>query len=374
MIKPILVTKRNGDREPLDIDKLHRVVMFACDGISGVSASEIEMHSQIQFYSGISSASIQETLIKSAADLISEESPNYQYVAGRLINYALRKQVYNSFTPPPLLNIIKKNVSLGMYDAQILDEYSEEEINELDEYIKHERDEKLTYVAMEQFRGKYLIKNRVTGEVFETPQIVYMMIAATLFGRYPPSTRMQYVKDYYDAISTHDISLPTPVMGGVRTPQRQFSSCVLIETDDSLDSITATATAIVKYVSQKAGIGIGAGKIRALGSPVRNGDTSHTGVIPYYKLFQSAVKSCSQGGIRNGCVSADSFVEICRGVEIDGKEYSISDVILVNNKEIRIFDLVNILTNMAPEEIENASMQDLLERSATISQASNDDS
>ncbi len=296
----ILIKKRDGTKEELNIEKLHKVVSFACDGISGVSASEVEMHSQLQFYSGISSAEIQETLIKSAADLISEDAPNYQYVAGRLINYQLRKQVYDSFTPPHLTDIITQNVNQGVYDKQILEEFTTAELNELNDYIKHERDEQLTYVAMEQFRGKYLVKNRVTGEVYETPQVCYMMVAATLFGRYPSETRLKYVKDYYDAISTHDISLPTPVMAGVRTPQRQFSSCVLIETDDSLDSITATTSAIVKYVSQKAGIGIGAGKIRALGSPVRNGDTSHTGVIPFYKLFQSAVKSCNQGGVRNG--------------------------------------------------------------------------
>jgi len=294
------VRKRSGELEEINIEKLHKVVYNACDGITGVSTSEVEMHSQLQFYSGISSVEIQETLIKSAADLISEETPNYQYVAGRLINYQLRKQVYDSFTPPHLTDIINKNIKLGVYDKQILTEYSSAELDELNSYIKHDRDEQLTYAAMEQFRGKYLVKNRVTGEMYETPQVCYMMVAATLFGRYPPETRLRYVKDYYDAISTHDISLPTPVMAGVRTPQRQFSSCVLIETDDSLDSITATTSAIVKYVSQKAGIGIGAGKIRALGSPVRNGDTSHTGVIPFYKLFQSAVKSCNQGGVRNG--------------------------------------------------------------------------
>ena len=294
------VRKRSGDLEEINIEKLHKVVYNACDGITGVSTSEVEMHSQLQFYSGISSVEIQETLIKSAADLISEETPNYQYVAGRLINYQLRKQVYDSFTPPHLTDIINKNIKLGVYDKQILTEYSSAELDELNNYIKHDRDEQLTYAAMEQFRGKYLVKNRVTGEMYETPQVCYMMVAATLFGRYPPETRLRYVKDYYDAISTHDISLPTPVMAGVRTPQRQFSSCVLIETDDSLDSITATTSAIVKYVSQKAGIGIGAGKIRALGSAVRNGDTSHTGVIPFYKLFQSAVKSCNQGGVRNG--------------------------------------------------------------------------
>ena len=297
------VQKRDGTLEDLNIEKLHKVVLYACEDISGVSASEVEIHSQIQFFDKIASEDIQETLIKSAADLISEESPNYQYVAGRLINYHLRKQVYNTFTPPCLCDIIQNNIDAGFYDAEFTELYTKAEIDILNEYIKHDRDEVLTYAAMEQFRGKYLVQNRSTGEIFETPQVAYMMIAATLFSKYPTETRMSYVKAYYDAISTFKISLPTPVMAGVRTPQRQFSSCVLIETDDSLDSINATSSSIVKYVSQKAGIGIGAGSIRAVGSKIRSGDATHTGVIPFYKMFQSAVKSCSQGGVRGGAAT-----------------------------------------------------------------------
>ena len=297
------VKKRDGTLEDLNVEKLHKVVMYACEGIAGVSASEVEINSKIQFFDSIATEDIQETLIKSAADLISEETPNYQYVAGRLINYHLRKQVYTTFEPPCLCDIIDKNIDAGMYDAEFTQLYTKDEINQLQEFIDHNRDEVLTYAAMEQFRGKYLVQNRSTGEIFETPQVAYMMIAATLFSKYPAETRMSYVKAYYDAISTFKISLPTPVMAGVRTPQRQFSSCVLIETGDSLDSINATSSAIVKYVSQKAGIGIGAGSIRALGSPIRSGDTTHTGVIPFYKMFQSAVKSCSQGGVRGGAAT-----------------------------------------------------------------------
>ena len=297
------VQKRDGQLEDLNIDKLHKVVMYAVEGITGVSASEVEINSHIQFFDKITSTDIQETLIKSAADLISEESPNYQYVGGRLINYHLRKEVYGTFTPPCLCDIIDKNIDIGFYDAEFTELYTKAEINLLQEYIDHSRDEYLTYAAMEQFRGKYLVQNRATGEIFETPQVAYIMIAATLFSKYPTETRMKYVKAYYDAISTFKISLPTPVMAGVRTPQRQFSSCVLIETDDSLDSINATSSAVVKYVSQKAGIGIGAGSIRAIGSPIRSGDATHTGVIPFYKLFQSAVKSCSQGGVRGGAAT-----------------------------------------------------------------------
>jgi len=297
------VRKRDGTLEDLNIDKLHKVVMYACEGIAGVSASQVEINSKIQFFDKIDTEDIQETLIKSAADLISEEAPNYQYVAGRLINYHLRKMVYGQFEPPCLCDIVQDNIDKGFYDAEFTKLYTKDEINELQSYIDHERDEVLTYAAMEQFRGKYLVQNRATGEIFETPQVAYMMIAATLFSKYPADTRMSYIKAYYDAISLFKLSLPTPVMAGVRTPQRQFSSCVLIETDDSLDSINATTSSIVKYVSQKAGIGIGAGSIRAVGSKIRSGDATHTGVIPFYKLFQSAVKSCSQGGVRGGAAT-----------------------------------------------------------------------
>ena len=299
----IQVTKREGHREVLDLEKLHKVVFWATQGITGVSASEVEIKSHIQFYTGIKTSDIQETLIKSAADLISEETPNYQYVAGRLINYHLRKQIYNDYTPWSLLEQVQRNVATGFYDRGLLEAYSQDEWNTLDTYIHHDRDENFTYVAMEQFRGKYLVQNRVTGEIFETPQMAYILIAATLFQSYPAETRLRWVKDYYDAISLGDISLPTPVMAGVRTPQKQFSSCVLIEADDSLDSINATASSIVRYVSQKAGIGIGGGRIRALGSPIRSGDAYHTGVIPFYKHFQTATRSCSQGGVRNGAAT-----------------------------------------------------------------------
>ena len=299
----IQVIKRNGEKETLDIEKLHKVVFYACENISGVSPSEVEIKSHIQFYNGIKSSDIQETLIKSAADLITEETPNYQWVAGRLINYHLRKMVYGDFTPWHILDLVKKNVEAGFYDPALLEDYTPEEWDTLNNYIKHARDEDISFVGMEQFRGKYLVQNRATGQIFETPQMAYMLIAATLFSEYDRSERLRWVKDYYDAVSTFDISLPTPVMAGVRTPQRQFSSCVLIETGDSLDSINATSSSIVKYVSQKAGIGVGAGSIRAIGSPIRKGDATHTGVIPFYKMFQAAVKSCSQGGVRGGAAT-----------------------------------------------------------------------
>ena len=298
----INVTKRDGTREPLDINKFHKVALHACEGLSGVSVSDLEIKTHIQFYDKIKSTDIQETLIKAAAELITDEAPNDQYVAGRLINYNLRKEVYGKYEPNHLLSHYFEVATAGYYDWGIYESYSGDDWIELSAYIDHERDNLLTYAAMEQFRGKYLIRNRVTNKFYETPQMAFMLIAMTLFQNYKKN-RIKWVKDLYDAISTFDISLPTPIMAGVRSPQRQFSSCVLIETDDSLDSINATSSAIVKYVSQKAGIGIGGGRIRAVGSPIRRGDASHTGVIPFWKHFQSAVKSCSQGGVRGGAAT-----------------------------------------------------------------------
>ncbi len=296
----ILVTKRDGSTELLDLEKLHRVAIWATENTTGTSASEVELKSHIQFYNKIKTTDIQETLIKSAADLISEDTPNYQFVAGRLITIHLRKQVYGSFKPWHIKKLVEVNTKLEVYDSELLGSFDDKEWDIINNFIKHDRDETLTYAAMEQMRGKYLVQNRVTGQIYETPQIAYALIAISLFAHYPKEVRLQWAKEYYDAISTHQISLPTPIMAGVRTSQRQFSSCVLIDCDDSLDSINATASSIVKYVSQRAGIGINAGKIRALGSPIRNGEAYHTGLIPFFKYFESAVNSCSQGGIRKG--------------------------------------------------------------------------
>jgi ribonucleoside-diphosphate reductase alpha chain len=299
----MLVTKRTGKTEPLNIEKLHRVVEWSCEDLANVSSSLVEIKANLSFHDKIKTTQIQETLIKSAADLISEEHPNYQYVAGRLINFDLRKAVWRGKEPPRFSDHVIEVVDKGFYDRDVLAKFTVAELDALGSYIDHDRDLSLTYAAMEQFRGKYLVRNRSKNQYLETPQQAYMMIALTLFGSYPEATRMKWIRDYYDAISEHYISLPTPIMAGVRTPQRQFSSCVLIETGDSLESISATASAIVTYVSQRAGIGVGAGAIRALGSPIRSGDALHTGVIPFFKLFQSAVKSCSQGGVRGGAAT-----------------------------------------------------------------------
>jgi ribonucleoside-diphosphate reductase alpha chain len=319
------VTKRNGTSQDFDLEKVHKVLEWATADISGVSVSEIEIKANIQLYDKIPAYDIHELLIKSAAELISEHTPNYQYVAARLISYKLRKEVYGQYIPKPLVEIVIDNVSRGVYDGAIMQEYTREELLELDASIKHDRDDTFTFAGMEQFRGKYLVQDRKTKVHYETPQILYMMISATLFGKYPKETRLKYVKDYYDAISQFYISLPTPIMAGVRTPTRQFSSCVLIESGDSLDSINATATSIVKYISKKAGIGIGAGSIRAEGSRVGDGSVVHTGLIPFLKYFQAAVKSCSQGGVRGGAAT----------VYLPMWHYEFEDlVVLKNNKGI----------------------------------------
>lgn len=303
MTTDLMVCKRDGRTEPLDLDKIHRVVTWAAEGLDNVSVSQVELRAHLQFYPGIRTADIHETLIRAAADLISAEAPDYQYLAARLALFHLRKQAYGEFTPPPLLDHVRRLVADGRYDPQLLADYSAEEFAELDRHIRHERDLQFAYAAIKQLEGKYLVQNRVTGELFESPQFLYLLVAACLFSRYPKATRLDYVKRFYDACSTFKLSLPTPIMSGVRTPTRQFSSCVLIECDDSLDAINATASAVVRYVSQRAGIGINAGRLRALGSEIRGGEAFHTGCIPFYKYFQTAVKCCSQGGVRGGAAT-----------------------------------------------------------------------
>ncbi|KPZ54535.1 Ribonucleoside-diphosphate reductase 1 subunit alpha [Pseudoalteromonas sp. P1-13-1a] len=303
MNQQLSVSKRDGRKEPLDLDKIHRVIEWAAEGLNNVSVSQVELKSHIQFYDGIRTKDIHETIIKAAADQISKESPDYQYLAARLAVFHLRKKAYGQFEPPRLFDHVTKMVEDKRYDAHLLVDYTEQELDELDAYLDHSRDLNFSYAAVKQLEGKYLVQNRVTGEIYESAQFLYILVAASLFSDYPRETRIDYIKRFYDAVSTFKISLPTPIMSGVRTPTRQFSSCVLIECGDSLDSINATSSAIVKYVSQRAGIGINAGRIRALGSHIRNGEAYHTGCIPFYKHFQTAVKSCSQGGVRGGAAT-----------------------------------------------------------------------
>jgi len=303
MNQQLSVSKRDGRKEPLDLDKIHRVIEWAAEGLNNVSVSQVELKSHIQFYDGIRTKDIHETIIKAAADQISKESPDYQYLAARLAVFHLRKKAYGQFEPPRLFDHVTKMVADKRYDAHLLVDYTEQELDELDAYLDHSRDLNFSYAAVKQLEGKYLVQNRVSGEIYESAQFLYILVAASLFSDYPRETRTDYIKRFYDAVSLFKISLPTPIMSGVRTPTRQFSSCVLIECGDSLDSINATSSAIVKYVSQRAGIGINAGRIRALGSHIRNGEAYHTGCIPFYKHFQTAVKSCSQGGVRGGAAT-----------------------------------------------------------------------
>lgn len=303
MKQSLLVTKRDGRKETINLDKIHRVIDWAAEGLENVSVSQVELRSHIQFYDGIKTADIHETIIKAAADLISRDAPDYQYLAARLAVFHLRKRAYGRFEPPKLYDHVSRLVEMGKYDKHLLTDYSADEFEQMDGFIDHWRDMNFSYAAVKQLEGKYLAQNRVTGEIYESAQFLYMLVAACLFSGYPRATRLDYVKRFYDAVSTFKISLPTPIMSGVRTPTRQFSSCVLIECGDSLDSINATSSAIVKYVSQRAGIGINAGRIRAMGSPIRGGEAFHTGCIPFYKHFQTAVKSCSQGGVRGGAAT-----------------------------------------------------------------------
>jgi len=297
----IQVLKRDGTKEQLNLDKVHKMVEFACEGLAGVSASQVEIQSGLQFCDGITSNDIQEILIRSASDLITEENPNYQYVAARLLLFGLRKAVHgHPEILPPLLKHVKGCIDKGVYDSAIVNRYSEEEWDRINSFVDHERDYLFTYAGLRQVVDKYLVQDRSTGKHYESPQQMYIMIAATLFANYPTETRLDYVRRYYNAISTHKINIPTPIMGGVRTPIRQFASCVLVDIDDTLDSIFSSDMAIGKYVAQRAGIGINAGRIRGINSKIRGGEVQHTGVIPFLKKFEATVRCCTQNGIRGG--------------------------------------------------------------------------
>jgi len=295
-----MIIKRDGTKEHLNIDKIHKVVMFACEGLAGVSASQIEMNANIQFTDGMTTKEIQEILIKSANDLISLEFPNYQYAAARLLLYGTYKEIFGEYKTLSLLDVIKNNIENGVYDPAILESYTEDEIAKLDSYIHHKRDENFTYAGLRQVVDKYLCQDRSTGQLFETPQYMYMMIAATLFANYPKEDRLYYVRRYYDSTSLFKLNIPTPVMAGVRTPVRQFASCVLVDSDDTLDSIFASDMSIGRYTAQRAGIGINAGRIRGVNSKIRGGEVAHTGIIPFLKKFEATVRCCTQNGVRGG--------------------------------------------------------------------------
>tara|TARA_B100001121_G_scaffold1296_1_gene1111 strand:+ start:194 stop:2488 length:2295 start_codon:yes stop_codon:yes gene_type:complete len=295
------VKKRNGTIEPLNLEKMHVMVEQACEGLAGVSASQVEIQSGIQFYDGISTAEIQEILIKSASDLIDLDNPNYQYVAARLLLFSVKKSLYGRMHETPLLkDHVVKCVEKGIYDREILNLYDDEEFDKLQEIIDHNRDYLFTYAGLRQIVDKYLVQDRSTGSLYETPQFMYLLISATIFSKYPKEIRLDYVKKYYDAISKHKINIPTPIMAGVRTPLRQYASCVLVDIDDTLDSIFSSDMAIGRYVAQRAGIGINAGRIRGINAKIRDGEVQHTGVVPFLKKFESTVRCCTQNGIRGG--------------------------------------------------------------------------
>jgi ribonucleoside-diphosphate reductase alpha chain len=300
MSNGIQIVKRSGKKEPINIDKIHKVVEFACEGLAGVSSSQIEMNANLQFYDGMPTSDIQEILVRSANDLISLDNPNYQYAAARLLSYGVNKDVFGEYNAITLQKNIELNIERKVYDPEILEKYTADEIATLDSYIKHKRDENFTYAGLRQVVDKYLCQDRSNGQIFETPQFMYMMIAATLFANYPAETRMHYVRRYYDATSLFKINIPTPVMAGVRTPVRQFASCVLVDSDDTLDSIFASDMAIGRYTAQRAGIGINAGRIRGVNAKIRGGEVAHTGIIPFLKKFESTVRCCTQNGVRGG--------------------------------------------------------------------------
>ena len=300
--KEINVIKRDGTKTPLDLDKVHRMVELACEGLAGVSESHVEVNSGLQFFDGIKTSDIQEILIRSANDLISLDAPNYQYVAARLLLFSLRKSVYGEHPDkhPHLRAHVDRCIASGIYDAGIVNQYTLEEWDKLNSFIDHDRDYLFTYAGIRQVADKYLVQDRSTGEIYETPQFMYIMVAATLFQDDDKFYRLDYVKKYYDAISKHRLNIPTPIMGGVRTPIRQFASCVLVDIDDTLDSIFSSDMAIGKYVAQRAGIGINAGRIRGINSKIRGGEVQNTGVVPFLKKFESTVRCCTQNGIRGG--------------------------------------------------------------------------
>ena len=301
-MKDIYVIKRSGEKTPLNLDKVHAMVEHACKGLAGVSESQVEMNSNLQFFDGIKTSDIQEILIRSANDLISLEAPNYQFVAARLLLFSLRKAVYNGHPDghPPLKEHVVKCIQQGVYDPGITSKYTDEEWEKLNSYIDHDRDYLFTYAGIRQVTDKYLVQDRSSGEIYETPQFMYMMVAATLFQDDDKFYRLEYVKKYYDAISKHRLNIPTPIMAGVRTPLRQFASCVLVDVDDTLDSIFSSDMAIGQYVAQRAGIGINAGRIRGINSKIRGGEVQHTGVVPFLKKFEATVRCCTQNGIRGG--------------------------------------------------------------------------
>jgi len=329
----MLVKKRSGKSEPYNVEKIHKVVEWATQGINNVSFSDIEMNAKLSLHDGITTKDIHHILIKSANDLMSTSSPNYQHVASKLLNMSLRKDLWERYdNPPQLFDHIKRNVENDIYDPMFLKKFSKEEIQEISEFIDHDRDYLFTYAGLQQLIDKYLVKNRATGQIYETPQFAYMCISMSLFHT------VEDVKKAYECFSTFKINLPTPIMAGVRTKIKQFASCVLVDVDDNLDSIFSSVHAVGKYTARRAGIGLNIGRIRPINSSIRGGEVIHTGLIPYLKIFESTVKATSQNGLRGGCFKQDTSVLALDKIEIDGIEYDIND-------EINGVSVYNIIQN-----------------------------
>lgn len=343
----LTVVKRDGEREPLNYEKINKVLLWATETakgevINGVSASDIAMNAKLSLKDGITTNEIHQVLIQSAVDLITDTEPNYQYVASNLLNFFLRKNIFDTFdNMPTIKDVVETNVVKGVYDSLLLENYDDDDYEKLNTYIKHHRDLNFTYAGLQQLADKYLLKDRITKEIFETPQYMYMLIAMTLFADYDRKTRLGMIKTFYNITSKWQISLPTPIMCGVRTPNRQYSSCTLIDVGDSLGSLDASNSAIMQYTARRAGIGINMGRVRALGSSIRGGEVVHTGVVPFLKMYESTVKSCTQNGVRGGCLCVDTPVKTVKSVEIDGVEYNISDEIEVNGDLVLVSSLIN---------------------------------
>lgn len=357
------VVKRSGTKEPLDVEKIHKAVAWACEGINNVSVSDVMMEAQPQFHNNIRTENIHRVIVDGAAKLINSNS-NYQYVASKLLVFDLYQKVYGSPTPSHLYETVKSNCALGVYDKDLLSWYSEDEWNIINGYIKHNRDYSLTYAAVSQILDKYLVQDRQSRKYYETPQVMFILIAAVAFRTRP--NRLKLIKDTYNLLSTFKISLPTPILAGLRTTTKQFSSCVLMDIGDDLSSITDGASAITKYAAKRAGLGINGGRIRAVGSKVGNGEIVHTGVTPFYRQFESALKSCSQGGIRDACVSSTSYVDICDGLVYNNIYYKINDYIETIFGNISVIDVVNFIINLPKgTTLEDAHMQRVFEEIST---------
>ena len=362
----ITVIKRNGEKEPLNLEKWQHQIAKVCSGIADVSQSMIEIKSQPHYYDGITTKEIDEITLRAIVNLIDVEAnpdighTNYQYVAGKQRLSMLRKDVYGSYTPLNLYDIVNHNVSVGLYTPELLVWYTEDEWNKMDSFIDHSKDEQYSYAAIEQLIEKYLLRNRATKEVYETPQVRYMVAAATVFHKEEPnSARMKYIKEYYNAASDGLFTLATPVLAGLGTPTKQFSSCVLIRSDDDLDSIFAAGEMMAKYASKRAGIGLEIGRLRPLGSPIRGGEIMHTGMLPFLKKWFGDLRSCSQGGIRNACVSIESYVDVLDGFEFNGVEYYRDQIININDKQINITDVLSTLAYMGDINERETYLQNL---------------